>query len=417
MSKKKNALLLPIILTVFIDMLGIGIIIPVLPALFFEPTSDFFRGALSYEQRSVIYGFLLAAFPIMQFFGAPILGALSDRYGRKPLLTVSLAGTMVGYGLFAVALLNGNLWLLFFSRMLPGFTGGNISIVYSAIADISEGAERTKNFGFVGMAFGLGFILGPAIGGFLADESVVWWFNSATPFWFTTVLTFLNILLVQRLFSETLRERGLRKVSFMTGVQNILYSFRTPNLRVIFAVSLLLTLGFAFFTQFFAVALIDQFAFTEKDIGIFYAWVGIWLVITQGFFVPRLAKRYAPATLLRVTIFTLGVFVLTVIFPENITWEYALAPFIALSQGISAPNLISVISNQASPSQQGQILGINQSMQSFGAALPPIIGGYLTAMSSLYPLIAAGGIILLSWVVFVVFFRSSISFLKNRMNR
>jgi len=122
-------------------MLGIGIIIPVIPALFFEQDAMFFSEAVTYESRSIIYGFLLAAYPIMQFFGAPILGALSDRHGRKPLLTISLIGTMIGYFLFAVALLQGNLILLFFSRLLPGFTGGNISIVYSAIADASEGAD------------------------------------------------------------------------------------------------------------------------------------------------------------------------------------------------------------------------------------------------------------------------------------
>lgn len=402
---KEKSLLLPIFLTVFIDMLGIGIIIPVLPALFFDSSSDFFNGSLTYEDRSIIYGFLLAAFPIMQFFGAPILGALSDKHGRKPMLMVSLAGTMLGYFLFAVALMYGNLYLLIFSRMLPGFTGGNISIVYSAIADISEGSERTKNFGFVGMAFGLGFILGPAIGGFLADETIVSWFNSSTPFWFTTILTLINILLVQTLFFETLKEKGTRRLSLLTGFRNIAYSFKTPNLRVIFAVSLLLTLGFAFFTQFFAVALIDKFSFSESDIGLFYAWVGVWLVITQGFLVPRLAKKYAPSSLLKITIFTLGASIFLVIFPENVTWEYAIAPLIAFSQGISAPNLISVISNQASASQQGEILGINQSMQSLGAAIPPIIGGYLTAMNSLYPLVASTVVILLSWLVYVMFFK------------
>jgi len=173
-------------------MLGIGIIIPVIPALFFDDGGSFFTEAMSYENRSVIYGFLLAAFPIMQFFGAPILGALSDRHGRKPMLMLSLMGTMIGYFLFAIALLYGQLWLLFFSRMLPGFTGGNISIVYSAIADVSDGPERTKNFGMIGMAFGLGFILGPAIGGILADNSIVSWFNAATPFWFTNHFTLFS---------------------------------------------------------------------------------------------------------------------------------------------------------------------------------------------------------------------------------
>ncbi|MEL6942886.1 MAG: MFS transporter, partial [Bacteroidota bacterium] len=380
MSKNKSGILLTIFLTVFIDMLGIGIIIPVLPALFFEEGSDFFQAAISQERRAVIYGFLLAAYPFMQFFGAPILGALSDRYGRKPMLMLSLFGTMIGYFLFAIALLNGNLGLLFFSRLLPGFTGGNISIVYSAIADISDGADRTKNFGLVGMAFGLGFILGPALGGLLADESLISWFNSATPFWFTTIITLINILLVQFIFKETLQEVNTRAISIFTGFRNVFYSFKTPNLRTIFAVALLLSLGFTFFTQFFAVGLIEKFDYTEKDIGLFFAWVGIWLVFTQGVLVRNLAKRFQPKQLLQFSMLGLGISVGLVILPDAVWWEYLIAPFVAFSQGITAPNLLSTISEQASPSQQGQILGINQSMQSFGAMIPPIIGGYLTAL-------------------------------------
>ena len=400
--QKENNILIPVFLTVFIDMLGIGIIIPVLPALFYESGSSLFVGSMSYEDRSIVYGFLLAAFPFMQFFGAPILGALSDRHGRKPLLMLSLIGTMVGYFLFAVALLQGNLWLLFFSRLLPGFTGGNISIVYSAIADVSEGADRTKNFGLIGMAFGLGFILGPAIGGILADNSVVYWFGPSTPFWFTTILTFINIVLLIFLFPETLQKKEGRVVSLLTGVRNIVYSFKMPNLRSIFTVALLFSLGFTFFTQFFAVALFEKFDYTERDVGIFYAWVGIWLVFTQGYLVRVFAKKnYQPVGLIKVAMLTLSIGLLLVLFPTDVTWEYIIAPIIAISHGITTPNLLSTISAQASPSQQGSILGINQSMQSLGATLPPIIGGYLTAINFHFPLIAAAGIVFFAWLVFL----------------
>ena len=384
-------------------MLGIGIIIPVLPALFFEGGGSFFSSEVPYDTRSIIYGFLLASYPAMQFFGAPILGALSDRHGRKSMLIISLCGTMIGYFLFAVALMNENLWLLFFSRLLPGFTGGNISIVYSAIADASEGADRTKNFGVVGMAFGLGFILGPAIGGFLADDTVLPWFNSATPFWFTAILTLINIILVIFIFRETLMEKSKSKISLTTGIQNILYSFRMPNLKGIFTVALLFSLGFTFFTQFFAVALIEKFSFIEKDIGLFYAWIGIWLVITQGLFVRILAKKnYQPIAILKITMLTLSIGLLLVIFPNDVRWEYAIAPLLAISHGITTPNLLSTISAQASPTQQGSILGINQSMQSIGAAIPPIIGGYLTSLNFHYPLIAAAVIVFIAWLVFVL---------------
>ena len=402
MTNTKKRALYPIFLTVFIDMLGIGIIIPVLPALFFEEGSDFFRTAVPQDERAIIYGFLLAAFPVMQFFGAPILGALSDRKGRKPLLMISLFGTMVGYFLFAISLYIQSIPLMLFSRMLPGFTGGNISIVYSALADVSDGPARTKNFGFVGMAFGLGFILGPALGGLLADSSVVSWFNSSTPFWFTTIITFINIILVQFLFKETLEQPKERAISFMTGFRNVLSSFQMANLRAVFTVALLMSLGFTFFTQFFSVALIEKFDYTEKDIGLFFAWVGIWLVFAQGFLVNVLSKKFKPTTLLQVTMLTLSFFIGLVIVPDDVFWEYALAPMIAISFGITSPNLVAAISEQASPSQQGEILGINQSMQSLGASLPPIIGGYLTAMNFLYPIIASSIIIFIAWLVLVL---------------
>lgn len=407
MPTNKNGILLTIFLTVFIDMLGIGIIIPVLPALFFEESSDFFTYAISQERRAILYGFLIAAYPFMQFFGAPLLGALSDRNGRRPMLRLSLIGTMIGYLLFAIALMQGNLWLLFFSRLLPGFTGGNISIVFSAIADISEGEERTKNFGLVGTAFGLGFILGPALGGLLADESVVSWFNSSTPFIFTTLLTLVNVLLVQFVFPETLQESEQSNISLFTGFKNILTSFRAPNLRTIFTVALLLSLGFTFFTQFFAVGLIEKFDYTEKDIGLFFAWIGIWLVFTQGFLVRRLAKNFQPTTLLRITTLTLGIGIAAVLLPDQVVWLYVIAPVIAVSQGITSPNLLSTISAQASSKQQGQILGINQSMQSVGAMIPPVIGGYLTSLNYNFPILAAAVITILAWLAFLILFRRS----------
>jgi DHA1 family tetracycline resistance protein-like MFS transporter len=129
--------LFPIFLTVFIDMIGVGVIIPVIPALFFKTESTFFASTVTQEWRSILFGFLIASYPFMQFFGAPALGALSDRFGRKPMIIISLIGTMVGYLLFGIAIHINSLPLLFFSRMLPGFTGGNISIIYYAIYDVS----------------------------------------------------------------------------------------------------------------------------------------------------------------------------------------------------------------------------------------------------------------------------------------
>lgn len=236
--------------TAFIDMLGIGIVIPVLGHLFLD-ASGILPGEHALSVRTFLLGLLIASYPLAQFFGAPLLGALSDRHGRKKILVLSLIGTFIGYVLFAYAILTRNLVLLFVSRILDGFTGGNISTVMSSIADISEHKDKAKNFGIIGMAFGLGVIFGPMIGGILADSTVVSWFNPSIPFFFAAFLTLVNILMVSTLFKETLVTRIHTEINLFTGFKNIGKALAMRNLRTMFIVMFLLTFGFNFYTQFF----------------------------------------------------------------------------------------------------------------------------------------------------------------------
>jgi len=320
-------------------------------------------------------------------------------------LVISLIGTLIGYSLFGLAILRENLVLLFVSRMLPGFTGGNIAVIYSSIADVSDDRSKAKNFGLVGMAFGLGFILGPTVGGLLADSSVVSWFDSDTPFWFTAILTFLNIIFVIFNFRETLGESRESRLSIWTGLRNVVISFGTPNLRVIFSVVLLLSLGFSFFTQFFSVYLINEFDYTEKNIGLLYGWIGVWLVFTQGVIVRQLSNHFASDQILKITILTLSLSILILLLPDQDWWFYVINPMVAISQGITAPNLTAVVSSQAGRERQGEVLGINQSMQSLGQAIPPVIAGYLNALSEQLPLMTASALIFAGWIVYLFIFK------------
>jgi DHA1 family tetracycline resistance protein-like MFS transporter len=162
-----------------------------------------------------------------------------------------------------------------------------------------------------------------------------------------------------------------------------------------------LSLGFSFFTQFFAVYLMQRHGLLEKDIGLIFAWVGVWLVFTQGVTVRRLSKTVAPQRVLKYSILLLSISVPLVLIPENPWAVMWINPFIATFQGITSPNLTTVVSGQASTQEQGEILGINQSMISVGQLVPPLIAGYLNSLNSAFPILAAGITIFLGWVAYI----------------
>jgi len=400
----KRSPLLALFITVLIDMLGVGIIIPVLAPLFLSPTAGLFPVETSQSVRTIALGLMGGMFPLMQLIGAPLLGALADRHGRKKILLVSLFGTLLGYVLFALGIVLGNLPLLFFSRALDGFTGGNISIAMSAIADISDEKSRTKNFGLIGMSFGIGFIIGPYIGGVLSDPTNLPFFNFATPFWAATILCALNIMLVITNLPETLKQKLKKPFSVLTGFINIRRAFQMKTLRTMFIVSFLLTCGFSFFSQFFQVYLIDRFTFTQGQIGNLFAYIGLWIALTQGF-ITRFLTKYKSEHVLRYSIFGLAIAIPSLIIPQSANLIYFINPFIAIFQGITNPNITNVISGLADKQSQGEILGISQSVQSLAMTLPPVVAGFLATFDVRLPIIMAGCMILGAWIIFVTQFK------------
>ena len=217
--KSKNFLIFIIFFTVFLNFLGVTIVIPILgPLLLNNPESTLLPDTFTFGQITIILGLLKASYPLMQFLGSPILGSLSDRIGRKKVLSYALLGSILGYIIFAIGILYQNIWLLFVFFFIDGLTGGNIAVIYSAMADISDEQSKTKNFGLVGMAFGLGFIIGPFIGGITSNPEIVSWFSYATPFWLSASLIFINLILVQVWFPETLKNRKFDKINILTGL-------------------------------------------------------------------------------------------------------------------------------------------------------------------------------------------------------
>jgi len=320
MKQKNKYAILPIFFTIFLDLLGLGIVIPILPAVLLDPMGGVLPILTTYTTRTIIYGFLVASYPLAQFFSAPILGALADQKGRKKILIISLFGTFIGYLIFAIGILQKDINLLFIGRIIDGLTGGNIAIAQSTIADISDEKSKAKNFGFIGMAFGLGFILGPYIGGKISDPGVVSWFTYATPFYLAMALSILNIILVVLKFPETLAIKKQIKISLLTGVRNLKKAFTRKDLKIMFLVGFLLAIGFNFFTQFFQVLLIGKFNFTQSNIGDFFAYMGLWIAITQGLILRPLSNKFSPENIMKYSIILLALTFPFLLIPDKAIW-------------------------------------------------------------------------------------------------
>lgn len=396
---KKSSPITSIFLTVFIDMLGVGIMIPIFAPLIVKNQIGIVPAYFDESQRHIIYGFLTATFSVFQFLGAPVWGALADQHGRKKILLFTIMGTAVGYLLFAAALLLKSLPLVFLARAVPGFMGGNIAIALAALADVSEEKDKTKNFGLIGMSFGMGFILGPAIGGLLATV------DYSLPMWFTAALALLNWLLVRYQFPETFLPAVKRKVDFLAGFKNVRKAFTHKQLRVTLLVLFLMSFGFTFFTQFFQVFMIKKYNASEKLIAILFTYIGVWIAFTQGVITRIVSKKHSPEAILKFSLIGMAVAMLLIMFPDNYFWVFVFHPLLAIAQGLTQPNITAVISNTGTAENQGETLGMQSSVQSLAFSIPPIVAGFISAINYNLPILAGSSCIALSWLIFVLLYK------------
>ncbi|CCH51829.1 Tetracycline resistance protein, class E Short=TetA(E) [Fibrisoma limi BUZ 3] len=397
-----------IFFTVFLDLVGVGIANPIIAPLLLRPESGMLPADYSENERTLLLGVLIAVFSIAGFFSGPLLGALSDRYGRKKVLLASLGLTFTGYLIFALGIYLKNVPLLFLSRTIYGIGGGNLSVIQSAIADVSDERSRTKNFGLIGVAFGLGFIIGPALGGELANPNTVSWFNFTTPFLAAALLSLINIGLVVLNFRETLQHPVDRPVTILTGIRNLSEAFTDSRLRILFLGVFFYALGFNFYTQFFQVILIKVFDYNQTQIGRYFAYVGLWVALMQGTVVRRVANSYAPQQILRFSVLGLGFALWLFLLPQE-SWQlFLVVPILALFQGLTSPNSTALVSQSAGAQEQGRTLGINQSVLSSAFALPPILAAYMDTINVHLPIVVAGSMVLIGWGFFIRFFRTAV---------
>ena len=341
-----------VFLIVFIDLVGFGIVIPFLPLY-----------AEDFGPSPVVFGLLMASFSIMQFVAAPVLGRLSDRYGRRPILLVSLAGSVVGYLLFAFA---GSLAMLFASRIIDGFSGGNISTAQAVIADITDEKDRARGMGLIGAAFGLGFICGPGLAALLVG--VARWLPGVAAAT-TSAIAFVLVFFV--LPETNLDRSAVRSRPHPLSRENLTRVVGYPLVGSCLAMIFLVIFAFSNFETTFAQLLRLKFDVGMSTIGWLFVYAGVLGAVVQGGLIGRLASRFGEARLIVGGAFIAAVAGAVLPFVDSIGRLMMILALLAVGHGLTAPSLSSLISKMVPAGETGGVMGVYQGISSLARIVGP----------------------------------------------
>lgn len=344
---------------VFLDMLGASILIPVIPYV-----------VRVYRPDAMTVGWLSLSYSAAQFLATPVLGAVSDRVGRRPVLLISILGSAFGYFLFGWA---GSLWVLFASRILDGLTGGNISTAQAYIADRSLPEDRAKNFGMIGAAFGLGFVLGPGIGGALSKISLQ---APAYAAGIVSLITFLTALIFLRESLPPEKRAGARFTwRQLNPLGHIAAPLKRPVLRWLLPGFFALAFAMSALASNFAVYTLNRYGLTASQNALILVWLGAVSVVIQGGVVRRLLPRVGENRLASEAL------VLSVIGYAALAWSptsgflYLAIGIIAVGNGLGGPAMQGLLSRQADAHEQGALMGVSASLSSLARVFGPLFAG------------------------------------------
>lgn len=414
--------ILPIFVVVLIDLLGLTVIIPLMPLY-----------AAAFGASALVVGMLGAAYPLMQFIGAPILGRLSDRFGRKPVLVVSQVGTLVGFLVLGFA---NSLWMLFLARIIDGISGANIATAQAAIADSTTEKTRTQGLGLLGAAFGLGFIIGPVI----AFVSLALSGNDyRVPAFVAAFFSLLSILLTTFWFQETLPEAARAEAQATGGLspQAMFSALRHPAVGILLVLMFAQQIAFGGFEQFLALFTLERLGLNAAGNSIIFVFVGVIVVAVQGYFIGKWSRRFGDRRLIFLGLGSLAVGLsLTAFTPQvplpnysqetlqqeltsssefrthetpatqdlavelppddnngwlGIVWILAAMVPASIGGGVLQPSINSLITKRVQTTEVGGILGISAAFLSAANALAPLLMGVLfQALGSTAPFLAGG---------------------------
>ncbi len=344
-----------VFLTILIDLIGFGIIIPILPFV----ARDFGSGGLG-------LGVLMGAFSGMQFVATTVLGRISDRVGRRPVLLATMLINAAGYLLFAAA---GSYLLVLLARLVSGFASGNISVAQAYVADISSPGERSKKMGMLGAAFGIGFVVGPALGGFAGHYG-----GRSAPALVAAGLSLLNLVVAWRILPESLRHEH-RSERALLDVTHTREALKSPRLRPLLLVWIFAAVAFTGYTAILPLHTAQQWNWGARELAGLFTVIGLVAAIVQGWAFGRIAKRWNERSLLIAGTIGMALAIGVIPFIGRVPTLYLWTVVLAFANSLFSPAAMGMVSVLAGPAEQGTMLGVAQSLAALGRMTGPEVFG------------------------------------------
>lgn len=378
--KKLKTILFVLFFVVFVDQAGILVIVPVIPSLLHELTGQ------SVEQNAVWGGALVAVYGFMQFIFAPVMGSLSDRFGRRALLLACTLFAAIDYFIIAIA---PNVWILFLGRMLAGIAGASMVPAMAGVADVSTPMNKTKNYAFVYSAVGLGMIMGPVLTAMVVD------LGTRAPFWLSMAIAFVNFLFVWKFFPETLAPENRRSFKFKNPISSIMSIGKYKGLYFLFLSLFIYMVAFETPMVLLAFYSKSHFGWSDNIISYLYVLLGVVMVLTQMVLLPKLFPILGNKNLYYMAFycFIASMFFMGVAW---VWWMMVLALVLVAMSGIANSINANIFSSAVSPQQQGEVQGALSSVYSLGAIIGPFIASWQ------FKFFASSGLPLGDGLVFIV---------------